>query len=49
MRPPFLLLGEFGKIPVEVDHDLLAILELPVHLSEPGETLGSTLPANPSQ
>jgi hypothetical protein len=49
-RPPVLLLGEFGKIPVEVDHDFLAILIPPAYrLSKPGETPGSTLPANCSQ
>jgi len=43
------LLGEFGEIPVEVDHDL-ANLVLPAYrLSERGETPGSTVPANRSQ
>jgi hypothetical protein len=43
------LLGEFGEIPVEVDHDLV-ILGLPAYrLSERGETPGSTLPADCSQ
>jgi hypothetical protein len=42
------LLGAFGEIPVEVDHDL-ANLVLPAYrLSERGETPG-TLPANSSQ
>ena len=44
-----LLLGEFGEIPVELDHDL-ANLVLPAYrLSERGETPGSTFPANRSQ
>jgi hypothetical protein len=39
-----------GKVPVEVDHKFLAILVLLAYrLSEPGETPGSTLPANRSQ
>jgi hypothetical protein len=46
---PPLFLGEFGEIPVEVDHDL-ANLVLPAYcLSEPGETPGSAFPANRSQ
>jgi hypothetical protein len=48
--PPLPLLSEFGKIPVEADHDFLAILVLPAYrLSEPGETPASTLPAKRSQ
>jgi hypothetical protein len=49
LTPRLFLLGEFGEIPVEVDHDL-ANLVLPAYrLSEPGEMPGSTLPANRSQ
>jgi len=49
MTPPLLLLGEFGEIPVELDHDL-ANLVLPAYgLSGRGEAPGSTLPANSSQ
>jgi len=47
---PPLLLGECGKIPVEVDHKFLAILVLLAYrLPELGETVGSTSPANRSQ
>ena len=47
--PPLLLLGEFGEIPMEVDHDL-ANLVLPAYrLSKRVETPGSALPANCSQ
>jgi hypothetical protein len=28
---PVLLLSEFGKIPVEVDHDFRAILDVPAY------------------
>jgi hypothetical protein len=43
---PVLLLGEFAKIPVEVDHDFHAILVLPAYrLLGPG----SPSPANCSQ
>jgi len=47
--PLFLLLGEFGETPVEVDHDLANLVLAAYRLSERGETPGSTSLANRSQ
>jgi hypothetical protein len=44
-----LLLGEFGEMPVEVDHDLANLVRPAYRLSEARETPGSTPPANSSQ
>jgi hypothetical protein len=48
--PPLLLFGECSKIPLEANHNFLAVLVMLAYcMSEPGETPGATLPANCSQ